>query len=356
VEDLAVTSGFWQGKKVFLSGHTGFKGAWLSLWLQRLGADIVGYALPPPTNPSLYEIADVERDMHVIIDDIRHLESLQHALDSHQPQIVIHMAAQSLVRDSYTDPVGTFNTNVMGTVHVLEAARHVPTVKVVLNVTSDKCYENQEWFWGYREQDRMGGHDPYSSSKACAELVTTAYRKSFEKSDFAIASARAGNVIGGGDWARDRLVPDAIRAFMSGTPLQVRNPDAQRPWQHVLDPLSGYLKVCEALWDRGQEYAGAWNFGPRDQDARKVSYVANALANQWGNGASWVADGDSHPHEALQLKLDCSKAAARLNWTPRWDLDQALTATSDWYQAFCNDEVNMRDFTLNQIAAYEGLR
>jgi len=348
-----VNPDFWKGKRVLLTGHTGFKGSWLSLWLQRLGAEVVGYALEPPTDPSLYEIADVERCMHSIIADIRDLEHLRQAFDAHTPEIVIHMAAQALVRDSYTDPVGTYATNVMGTVHVLEAARRTPSIRVILNVTSDKCYENREWVWGYREQDPMGGYDPYSSSKGCAEIVTAAYRRSFYNDSTAVASARAGNVIGGGDWAKDRLVPDAIHAFMSNTPFRVRNPNAQRPWQHVLEPLSGYLKLCEMLWEEGLDHAEAWNFGPREEDTKQVSHVATILAEQWGNGATWEVDGADHPHEAYHLKLDCSKAAARLDWRPRWNLDQALAATMDWYRAFGRDKENMRDFTLKQVMAYE---
>lgn len=348
---------FWHGRRVFLTGHTGFKGSWLSLWLNCLGAELTGYALAPPTRPSLFEIADVPLGMKSLEGDIRDFTRLRAAMEQTLPEVVIHMAAQPLVRDSYSDPVGTYATNVMGTVYVLEVARHTPSVRVVLNVTSDKCYENRELLWGYRENEPMGGYDPYSSSKGCAELVTAAYRRSFfangDGHAVAAASARAGNVIGGGDWAEDRIVPDAMRAFMAGHSLKVRNPKAVRPWQHVLEPLSGYLLLCKKLCENPEDYAEAWNFGPREGDARPVSYLADRMAELWSDGATWEQDDGAHPHEARHLMLDCSKAEARLHWTPRWNLDQALSAAVSWYRSYHHGDMDMRKLILQQIESYE---
>lgn len=332
---------FWKEKPVLVTGHTGFKGSWLSLCLQSLGARVIGYALPAPTHPSLFEIARVGEGMTSIMGDVRDLDHLQSVIAEYRPQIIIHMAAQSLVRNSYANPVETYAVNVMGTVNLLEAARRVGggNVKAVVNVTSDKCYENREWVWGYRENEPMGGYDPYSSSKGCSELVTCAYRNSFfNPADFArhglgVASARAGNVIGGGDWAQDRLVPDILRAFMSGQPAIIRNPHAIRPWQHVLEPLGGYLLLAQKLWQEGSAHGEAWNFGPEDADAQPVSWIADQLTKMWGNGASWTISGGGHSHEAHYLKLDCTKARARLGWRPRLALTRALELTAEWYRA-----------------------
>ncbi|WP_296505649.1 CDP-glucose 4,6-dehydratase [Rhodoferax sp.] len=344
---------FWHGKRVLLTGHTGFKGSWLSLWLQSMGAQVVGYALAPPTNPSLFDVAKVSQGMTSIIGDIRDLVKLQAVFAEHKPEIVIHMAAQPLVRYSYQNPVETYSTNVMGTVHLLEAVRNSPGVKAVVNVTTDKCYENKEWAWGYRENEPMGGHDPYSNSKGCAELVTSAYRSSFfQEKSIAMASARAGNVIGGGDWAADRLIPDILRAFEQNQPVIIRNPHATRPWQHVLEPLSGYLALAERLYTDGQTFAEGWNFGPTDDDAQPVQWIVEHMVSSWGNGASWQQDGGVHPHEANYLKLDISKAKARLGWQPRWTLQAALQASVDWHQQWLAG-ANMQAVTLGQINQYQ---
>ncbi len=359
MESMVVKAAFWKGKRVLLIGHTGFKGSWLSLWLQSMGAQVVGYALAPPTNPSLFEVANIGKGMTSIIGDIRDLERLRAVFAEHQPEIVIHMAAQSLVRYSYANPVETYSTNVMGTVNLLDAVRGTDRVKVVVNVTSDKCYENREWAWGYRENEAMGGYDPYSNSKGCAELVTAAYRNSYfhpekyQQHGVALASARAGNVIGGGDWADDRLIPDIVRAIVQGKPVNIRNPHAIRPWQHVLEPLSGYLVLAQKLYEEGATCAEGWNFGPNDEDAKPVQWIVENLTQAWGNGASWVLDGGNHPHEAHYLKLDCSKAKARLDWHPRWHLQDALNAIIEWHRAH-QDGKDMRELTLRQINAYNG--
>lgn len=343
---------FWKNRRVLITGHTGFKGSWLSLWLQSLGADIAGFALAPPTNPSLFEVGRVSEEMRSIIGDIRDLDNLRSVFSDFQPEIVFHMAAQPLVRQSYTDPVETYSTNVMGTVNLLEAARQTPSVSAVVNVTSDKCYENREWVWGYRENEAMGGYDPYSSSKGCAELVTSAYRRSFlEKSGVALASARAGNVIGGGDWAEDRLIPDIMRAIGKGEPVYIRNPQAVRPWQHVLEPLAGYLLLAQKLIEGGRDFAEGWNFGPSEKDARTVQWIVEQLTRQWGEGASWVRDDSAQPHEANYLKLDCSKAAVHLGWRPRWNLSKSLEMIVDWQRAWLSGR-DMREFTLKQIVQY----
>ncbi|MDN4574784.1 CDP-glucose 4,6-dehydratase [Pandoraea cepalis] len=350
---------FWKGKRVLLTGHTGFKGAWLSLWLRELGADVVGLALAPATTPSLFEIAGVAQDIRSIEGDVRDAALVAHVVGECAPDIVIHMAAQALVRHSYVDPVDTYATNVMGTVHLLEAIRHAPSVRVVVNVTSDKCYENREWVWGYREQDPMGGHDPYSNSKGCAELVTSAYRDSFfppatyEKHGVALASARAGNVIGGGDWARDRLIPDILRAIEQGQPIRIRSPHAIRPWQHVLEPLSGYLRLAERLWGHGPEYTGGWNFGPDSADARQVDHIVARLTELWGDGAGWLLDDVPILHEARHLTLDCSKAQQLLQWRPRWRLETALQRIVAWHRAYVGGQ-DMRAHTLADIRAYAG--
>lgn len=352
-----MTPDFWCGRRVLLTGHTGFKGSWLSLWLQSMGAQTVGYALTPPTNPSLFEVAKVGKGMTSIIGDIRDLDKLRTVFAEHKPEIVIHMAAQSLVRHSYVNPVETYATNVMGTVNLLEAARQTGSAKAIINVTSDKCYDNREWIWGYREHEAMGGYDPYSNSKGCSELVTAAYRNSFfNQADFsrhgvALASVRAGNVIGGGDWASDRLIPDILRALLSDSPAVIRNPDAVRPWQHVLAPLSGYLLLAQKLWQDGSAYGEAWNFGPNDEDARPVSWIADYLTKAWSKDASWAPDGGDHPHEAHYLKLDSSKARSRLVWRPRWHLEEALRNITDWQRAY-QAQKDMREVTLGQIQRY----
>lgn len=350
---------FWKNKKVFLTGHTGFKGSWLSLWLQSLGAEVTGYALNPPTNPSLFEAANVASGMHSVIGDVRDLDSLQKAVKEAKPEIVIHMAAQPLVRYSYNNPVETYATNVMGSVHLLESIRNVDTVKAVVNVTSDKCYENREWVWGYREDEAMGGYDPYSNSKGCAELVTAAYRSSFfnpeeySRHGVAIASARAGNVIGGGDWAGDRLIPDFIRAIVEGQTVVIRSPNAIRPWQHVLEPLSGYLELAEALYTNGPEYAQAWNFGPNESDAKTVEWIVSELVAGWGGGASYKVDQQAaNLHEAHFLKLDCSKARMTLGWQPQWDATETIKRICTWHKAHLNGQ-NMQVYTLGEILQYQ---
>jgi CDP-glucose 4,6-dehydratase len=348
-----VTPQFWQGKRVFVTGHTGFKGAWLALWLRRLGAEVTGYALQPPTTPSLFELAGVGNGMHSVEADIRDLSALRQATEKAAPEIVFHMAAQSLVRRSYRDPVETYATNVMGTVNVLEASRAVRSVRAFVSVTSDKCYENRGWERGYREDDAMGGHDPYSSSKGCAELVTAAYRDSFMKEkNVALGSARAGNVIGGGDWAEDRLVPDMVRAIAAGRTVEIRNPRAVRPWQHVLEPLHGYLLLAEALYQDPAAFAGGWNFGPAETDARDVLWVVKRFAELWGPQAKWRPDDQPHPHEAAYLKLDASRARARLEWRPVLDLDTALAWIVDWHRAHARGEA-MGRFSDLQIGKYE---
>jgi len=361
LEGVEVNPVFWKGKRVLLTGHTGFKGSWLSLWLQSMGAQVVGYALVPPTNPSLFDVAEVSKGMTSIIGDIRDLGHLHKVFAEHQPEIVIHMAAQPLVRYSYIEPVETYSTNVMGTVNLLEAVRSTGSVKAVVNVTTDKCYENREWVWGYRENEAMGGFDPYSSSKGCAELVTAAYRNSYFHPDkypthgVAIASGRAGNVIGGGDWADDRLIPDIMRAITQSKPVNIRNPNATRPWQHVLEPLSGYLVLAQKLFEDGAAYAEGWNFGPNDEDAKPVQWIVEKLTSTWGENASWTLDSGEHPHEAHYLKLDCSKAKARLDWHPRWHLEDALGAIIDWHRAF-RDGKEMKTLTLSQVQQYVNRR
>lgn len=343
---------FWRGKRVLITGHTGFKGSWLSLWLQSMGVTLRGIALEPPTEPALFAVARVAEGMQHHIVDIRDFAAVKAHMDEFQPEIVIHMAAQPLVRLSYSQPVETYATNVMGTVHVLEAARKAGSVKAIVNITTDKCYANHEWVWGYREDEPMGGHDPYSNSKGCAELVSSAYRKSFlEKAGIAMATARAGNVIGGGDWALDRLVPDILRALEKRESVLIRNPHAIRPWQHVLEPLSGYLLLAERLYLHGQLDAEGWNFGPRDEDARPVQWIVEYLCEHWGGGATWALQSGNHPHEASFLKLDISKARQRLQWTPRWSLEVALKQITEWHQAWIKGQ-DIRAVCLNQINQY----
>ena len=373
-----VDPSFWRGKRVLLTGHTGFKGSWMSLWLMEMGAELTGFSLTPPTVPSLFEDARIAEGMHSIIGDVRDLEAVQKAFLEAKPEIVIHMAAQPLVRESYLFPVETYATNVMGTVHVLEAVRQTPGVRAVVVVTTDKCYENREWCWGYREDEPMGGFDPYSNSKGCAELVTSAYRRSYfnpaqsvsgktnvtsaqttsasaqaavASAQTAIATARAGNVIGGGDWAGDRLIPDMMRAIMAGEPVNIRSPYATRPWQHVLDPVGAYLLLAQKLYTDGPVYTESWNIGPRSDDARDVEFIVRAVCREWGEGASFRIDSNPQPHEAGYLKLDISKIENRLGWQPVWPLSVALTKTISWYKS-CAQGQDARALCLSQLSEY----
>lgn len=349
-----MTPEFWKGRRVFLTGHTGFKGAWLAMLLKRLGAEVFGFALSPPTSPSLYEVASVERDVqHSTIGDIRDLVLLSKAVRKAQPDIILHLAAQAIVRESYQKPVETYSTNVMGTVHVLEAAREVASLKAIVVVTTDKVYRNEEWSWGYREIDALGGHDPYSNSKSCAELATAAYRSSFFSGEACprVATARAGNVIGGGDWAKDRLVHDVIASFVADRPVSIRNPNARRPWQHVLDPLSGYLSLAEHLAGGRPGFADAWNFGPDERSAQTVAWIVERLAERW-QGGRWERSQELAPHEAQQLKLDISKAADALSWRPKLSLELSLDWTLDWHRAFIDMPSIARTATHQQIETY----
>ena len=358
MESLEINKGkvnncFWKGKKVYLTGHTGFKGSWLSLWLQNMGALVKGYSLEANTEPALFKIAKVAQEMESEIGDIRDLEQLTKSMVSFKPDILIHMAAQPLVRLSYKEPIVTYTTNVIGTVNVLEAARKCTNLKAIVSVTTDKCYENKERERGYRENEPMGGHDPYSSSKGCAELVTSAYRRSFFSSEntASLASARAGNVIGGGDWAEDRLIPDILRAFEKSEPVIIRNPLSTRPWQHVLEPLSGYLVLAQELFLNGDKFAEGWNFGPKDEDCKPVSWILDQMVTSWGNNASWTIDKNNNPHEAGFLKLDCSKASNRLKWNPKWNLQETLEMIVNWHQNYLYD-INMNKECLKEINKY----
>jgi len=345
---MGLTPGFWAGRRVLVTGHTGFKGSWLCLWLRELGAEVSGFALAPPTEPSLFASARLAEEVDHREGDVRDAAAVAAAVRAARPEVVVHMAAQPLVRASFDDPAGTYATNVMGTVHVLDAVRREPgDVRVVVNVTSDKCYENREWLWGYREDEAMGGHDPYSSSKGCSELVTAAFRSSFfaDPDGVRLASARAGNVIGGADWATDRLVPDVMRAALAGESVIVRNPGSVRPWQHVLNPLSGYLALAERLWEE-PEAAGGWNFGPPDEDAWPVGRVVERIAAAWP-GLRYQPGGEVGPHEARFLRLDSSKARTLLGWRPRWSLETALDATVEWHA-----REDARALTLEQIRRF----
>jgi CDP-glucose 4,6-dehydratase len=364
MEDLVARRDLWQNKRVFLTGHTGFKGGWLALWLSHLGANVRGYSLDPATEPSLFTAARLHEKVEDIRGDIRNPATLDRAILDFAPEVIFHLAAQPLVRASYDDPILTYETNVIGTARVLDAVRRAPCVKAVVCVTTDKCYENREWIYPYRETDPLGGYDPYSSSKACTEIAAASFRQSYFHPDkisahgVAIATARAGNVIGGGDWSTDRLLPDLVRGFQSGAPVLIRSPHAIRPWQHVLEPLHGYILLAEKLLnpDRTQaaRFATAYNFGPSESDARPVSWIADHMTKFWGNNASWVLDKSPSPHEAHYLKLDASRAHADLHWAPRLDLAAALKWLVDWYRSYYG-RADMQSLTLGQIVSYESL-
>ena len=355
---MEINKDFWQGKRVFLTGHTGFKGSWMSIWLKMLGAEVTGFALPPATNPDMFTVVQNDREINSIIGDIRDLSLIQRTIKQYKPDIVMHMAAQAIVRQSYREPIDTFQTNIMGTANILEAVRDTDTVKAVLCITSDKCYENREWVWKYRESDPVGGWDPYSASKGCSELVIASYKNSYFNDDLydsqgvAVASARAGNVVGGGDWGHDRLIPDMIKSFSDGKRVIIRSPNAVRPWQHVIDLLRGYIMLTEKLYQYGPQYAEAWNFGPIDNDEKTVQEIVNKVSALWGNGASWELDKNFNPHEALSLKLDSSKARARLGWSSALDIETTLEYVVQWYKAHHKGE-DMFHITSQQIQEVE---
>ena len=368
MEELVTSASFWKGRRVFLTGHTGFKGGWLALWLARVGAEVRGYSLDPGTQPSFFDAAQVASVVEDIRGDIRDASALESSIREFAPEVIFHLAAQALVRTSYESPIETYSINVMGTAHLFDAVRRTPSVRAVVCITTDKCYENKEWLWPYRETDPLGGYDPYSSSKACAELVAASFRQSYfhpaklAEHGVAIATARAGNVIGGGDWSNDRLIPDIVRGFLAGEPVRIRNPHSIRPWQHVLEPLHGYIRLAEKLLtgsaESRSEFATAYNFGPMQDDARTVSWIADRMASLWGDGSSYSFEDYSGPHEAHYLKLDISRATHHLQWTPQLRLDAALSWLVDWYrewQGSANPGSDMRDFTLYQISAYEEL-
>ncbi|AFY36961.1 CDP-glucose 4,6-dehydratase [[Leptolyngbya] sp. PCC 7376] len=346
-------SSFWESKKVLVTGHTGFKGSWLSLLLSHWGADVIGYALKPPSEPSLFYSVQLDELVNSIEGDVRNYDYLKKIIQEHKPDVIFHMAAQSLVLPSYQDPITTYSTNVMGTVNLLEAVRKVGTVKVVVNVTSDKCYKNKEWFWGYRENEEMGGYDPYSNSKGCAELITSAFRDSFfyQSDSVALASVRAGNVIGGGDWATNRLVPDIVRALVQNEVVTIRSPNAIRPWQHVLEPISGYITLAEKMWSDSQKFSQGWNFGPNDNDVKPVKWITQYLTNAWPTKGAWKLDEEAQLHEANYLKLDCSKARKILQWKPVMNLEQSLEWIISWYSLYYQRE-DVREITLEQIQQY----
>ena len=351
-----VSKNFWKNKKVFITGHTGFKGSWTSIWLSKLECEVFGFSLDPTTSPSLFIEADISSDVKTFTGDIRNYDLVYEQIKLFNPEIVIHMAAQPLVRESYKNPLETYSTNVMGTANVLEVCRHIDSVRAIVNVTTDKCYENKEWEWPYRENEPLGGHDPYSSSKACSELLSKSYAKSFfNDNNVFLATARAGNVIGGGDWSTDRLIPDALKAFQDKRELVIRNPESTRPWQHVLEPISGYLCLAEKIYTYGDEYTGAWNFGPNESGIATVMDVVEKLAKKWGGDASWALDNKSHPHEAKNLMLDISKARSKLDWRPLWDLDKALDEIITWHKEWLNNSSEIKNKCLKQIQSYENM-
>jgi CDP-glucose 4,6-dehydratase len=346
-------SEFWNGKQILITGHTGFKGSWLAFWLKMLGAEVCGYALAPETQPNLFENLQLESEIESVIGDVRDLENFEKTLKNFQPEIIFHLAAQSLVRKSYRAPVETYATNVIGTINVLEAVRRVDSVKAVVVVTTDKVYENKEWHWAYRETERLGGFDPYSNSKACAELAVSAYRNSFfAESDCLIATARAGNVIGGGDWSEDRLLPDVFRSLVFGEKLEIRNPHSIRPWQQVLEPLSGYMKLAEKLYTGEENFAEAWNFGPVEEDSKSVGWILEEIRKIWNEPVNWKIAEGIQPHEACLLKLDSAKAKSELNWLPKLSLAEALNLTTEWYRGF-KDKKDLTELTKDQISFYQ---
>ena len=347
-----VSREFWQGKKVFVTGHTGFKGSWLVFWLHLLGTEVCGYALAPETSPNLFENLEIENKINSNIGDICDLSNLQNAFEDFQPEIVFHLAAQSLVRRSYRQPVETYATNLMGTVNVLETVRQTKSVKSVVVVTTDKVYENKEWLWSYRENERLGGFDPYSNSKACAELAVSSYRNSFfAESKTLIATARAGNVIGGGDWSEDRLLPDVFRSLIFDQELEIRNPHSVRPWQHVLEPLSGYLQLAEKLYNGEKDFAEAWNFGPSEEDSKPVSRILEEIKNLWDAPVNRETNSEKQPHEARLLKLDSTKAKTELGWNPKLNLNEAINLTTEWYRGFKTRQ-DLVKLTAGQIEFY----
>jgi CDP-glucose 4,6-dehydratase len=366
MEDLVAPSTSWRNRRVFLTGHTGFKGGWMALWLSSLGADVRGYALDPSTTPSLFDAAKIGSLVEDVRGDIRDAARLDGAMQEFAPEVVFHLAAQPLVRYSYQDPIGTYETNVIGTARVLDAVRRTPSVRAVVSVTTDKCYENKEWIWPYRETDPLGGYDPYSASKACAEIVSASFRQSFfpierlrqpDGHQVAVATARAGNVIGGGDWSTDRLIPDLVRGFLSGAPVRIRRPNSIRPWQHVLEPLHGYLTLALKLLEpEAGRFATAYNFGPTEDDARPVGWIADRMTRFWGGGASWVLDEDPDaPHEATYLRLDASRARHDLAWTPRLRLETALDWLVEWYHVWQSTPDSIQSYSLSQISKYQQL-
>ena len=353
MENLAVNEGFWKGKKVLITGHTGFKGSWLTLWLKLLGAEVCGFALLPESSPNLFENLELEKQVTSIIGDVRRLDVFEKVLNDFKPEIIFHLAAQSLVRKSYREPVETYLTNVIGTVNVLDAVRRGDFVKSVVIITTDKVYENKEWHWAYRENERLGGFDPYSNSKACAELAVAAYRNSFfAESETLIATARAGNVIGGGDWSEDRLLPDVFRSLIFGEKLEIRNPYSVRPWQHALEPLSGYMKLAEKLYNGEKSFAESWNFGPAEEDSKPVGWILEEIKRIWNEPVNWQIAEGIQPHEARLLKLDSAKAKNELKWSPKLSLDEAVEMTVQWYRGF-KDKKNLTELTGNQIDFYQ---
>jgi CDP-glucose 4,6-dehydratase len=348
-----IDKNFWKSKKVLITGHTGFKGSWLSVWLNHMGANVIGFSLKPESPLNLYNEANISSFVDSNYGDIRNQEHLKDFVNSKNPEIIIHMAAQPLVRKSYLDPVETYQTNVMGVINLFEAARLSSSVQAIVNVTTDKCYKNNEWDWGYRENEPMGGFDPYSNSKACSELVTSSYRQSFfANSKISLASARAGNVIGGGDWAEDRLIPDMVNALFNGEEVIIRNPNAIRPWQHVLEPLSGYMLLAQKMYEEGSQYNEAWNFGPNDTDAKPVEWIVNKICNLIPQNEGWRLDTSDNPHEANYLKLDISKARNRLNWSPRLDINNAIENTINWYLSWKDGKSSLQ-LCLDEIEEYQ---